>query len=93
MKPMIEILKLVRAHMDVERGFTGMCWTSLRLYLIGTLKLDEMEAFKAFIQYHKPKKMWHLNEEFFFRRGDKRPRRKFLDRLIKQLEEEQNGNS
>jgi hypothetical protein len=89
MKTTLEILRLVRAHTDVERNYRGMCGTAIELYDCATLTYDEMIDFKIYIEKHRPKKIKHGGYPgFFFRCSDKRPRKKLLDRLIKQLEEQ-----
>jgi len=92
MKTMLEIVRLVRAHTDIETKYIGMCATSMELYRYLKLTLEEMSLFKSYIYRKRTKKSREWQKEtglgYFYPPGDKTPRIKFLDRLIKQLEKE-----
>jgi len=88
MRSMLEIVRLVRAYMETEKNYGGMCSTAGEMWNRNLLTNTERGQFTEYIKLFRPKLRHKGNPSFFFRIGDKRPRRKFLDRLIKQLEEQ-----
>jgi len=88
MRSMLEIVRLVRTYMETEKRYGGMCSTAGEMWCRNLLTEAERARFTEYIKLFRPKLRHKGNSLFFFRPGDKRPRRKFLDRLIKQLEEQ-----
>ena len=84
MRTEVELLKLLRKCLHSDLFDWGLCALNKYMFLKGLITVDEYYCLKNLIYKHKPKN--YKGELYYFRKGKREPRDKYLQELIKKYE-------
>jgi predicted RecB family nuclease len=92
MKTMLEILKLVQKELNSDHEISGLCNVAWRLEHLGVLTSEEVSLFTNYVADNQTRmsKIWQEFDGglFHYPIGYKYPRKRFINRHIKLLEQQ-----
>lgn len=89
MRPLIELLELVKEELNSPNYYTGLCKTIREMYVKDQISMEEQEKLHFCFMENRPPS-YTTFAPYYFPRGERIPRIKFIDRIINSIKTNSN---